>query len=98
MGGAWSHALRNEEFRTRPWQLQIGGVSVPLGSNLKMAIMSLPTLLFLHLFMGPVLWSAALASGGMSLAHAALRDRDDDHSHDDDDHSAGSGVRIRELP
>ena len=26
---------------------------------------------------GPVLWSAALCSGGMSLAHAALRDRRD---------------------
>ena len=59
--------------------------------------MALPTLLFLHMFMGlvlrtplftvlmsdsffsstgPVLWSAALCSGGVSLAHAALRDRD----------------------
>merc|ERR1719401_2826072 len=97
VGGAWSHALHNESFRTRPWQLQIGGASVPLGSNIKMAIMSLPTLLFLHFFMGPVLWSAALCSGGISVAHAALRDRDDDH-HEPDDHGLESSQRIRELP
>mmetsp|Transcript_38086 Transcript_38086/g.89198 ORF Transcript_38086/g.89198 Transcript_38086/m.89198 type:complete len:321 (-) Transcript_38086:134-1096(-) len=94
VGGGWAHALHNEEFRSRPWMLQIGGMQVPLGSNLKMAIMSLPTLLFLHFFMGPVLWSAALCSGGVSLAHAAIRDRSDDA--DPDDH--GSGGRIRELP
>lgn len=95
-GGGWSHALRSEHFRSRPWTLQIGGVYVPLGANVKMAVMTLPTLLMLHFFMGPVLWSAALYSGGIGLAHAALRDRDDDR----DDHSDGpaSSVRIQELP
>mmetsp|Transcript_17587 Transcript_17587/g.31753 ORF Transcript_17587/g.31753 Transcript_17587/m.31753 type:complete len:287 (+) Transcript_17587:111-971(+) len=97
VGGGWAHALHNEEFRQRPWMLQIGGVQVPLGSNLKMAIMSLPTLLILHFFMGPVLWSAALCSGGVSLAHAAIRDRSDDP--DQDDHGLGPGGRMRgELP
>lgn len=100
VGGGWSHALRSENFRSRPWTLQIGGVQVPLGSNVKMAVLSLPTLLFLHFFMGPVLWSAALCSGGISLAHAALRDRDESRDdHDDDEHGLGhSSVRIRELP
>ncbi|CAE7686980.1 UVR8, partial [Symbiodinium microadriaticum] len=68
VGGGWSHAMRSEQFRNRPWTLAIGGVQVPLGSNMKMLIMALPTLLFLHLFMGPVLWSAALCSGGVGLA------------------------------
>jgi len=97
VGGGWSHAMRSDSFRNRPWQLQIGGVSVPLGSNLKMAIMSLPTLLLLHFFMGPVLWSAALCSGGVSLVHAAVKDRDDSEKDEDrDDH--GPNGRIRELP
>ncbi|CAJ1332808.1 unnamed protein product [Effrenium voratum] len=65
-------------------------------------IMALPTLLFLHMFMGPVLWSAALCSGGVSLAHAALRDREDvDKCDDGDDRDGDSGWpkgRIRELP
>lgn len=94
VGGGWGHALRNEEFRNRPWQLQIGGVQIPLGQNMKMLLMALPTLLCLHFFMGPVLWSAALCSGGASLGHAALRDREDDP--DDDDHGLGSD-RIREV-
>lgn len=101
VGGGWTHAMRSEGFRNRPWQLQLGGVSVPLGSNAKMAILSLPTLFILHFFMGPVLWSAALCSGGVNLAHAALRDRSDDRDEDQDqdDHGLGpSSVRIRELP
>lgn len=98
VGGGWTHAMRNEDFRNRPWQLQIGGMSVPLGSNSKMAIMSLPTLFILHFFMGPVLWSAALCSGGVSLAHAAIRDRDGDRDEDQDDHGLGSSNNIRELP
>lgn len=96
VGGGWGHALRSDDFRNRPWTLAIGGVQVPMGSNAKMAILSLPTLLFLHLFMGPVLWSAALCTGGVGLAHAALRDRDD-HRHDDD-HGQGGSPRIQELP
>mmetsp|Transcript_61871 Transcript_61871/g.109919 ORF Transcript_61871/g.109919 Transcript_61871/m.109919 type:complete len:326 (+) Transcript_61871:51-1028(+) len=100
VGGGWSHAMRSDSFRNRPWQLQIGGVSVPLGSNMKMAMMSLPTLLLLHFFMGPVLWSAALCSGGISLAHAAVKDRDDSDKNDEgDDHGLGGpNGRIRELP
>lgn len=95
-GGGWSHALRSDNFRSRPWTLQIGGVYVPLGSNIKMALMTLPTLLMLHFFMGPVLWSAAFYSGGVSLAHAALRDRDHD---DDREQDLGpSTVQIQELP
>merc|ERR1711972_744898 len=97
VGGGWAHVTRSEGFRNRPWTLQIGAVQLPLGSNMKMMLMSLPTLFFLHFFMGPVLWSAALCSGGASLAHAALRDRDDDH--DDDDHGLGSAnVGLREYP
>lgn len=96
VGGGWSHALRDGEFRNRPWTLQVGGVYVPLGANIKMALMSLPTLIFLHFFMGPVLWSATLYSGGISLAHAALRDRDDDR--DEDGPFSTSSVRIQELP
>lgn len=92
-GGGWSHALRSDDFRSRPWTLQIGGIYVPLGANVKMAMMSLPTLLMLHFFMGPVLWAAALYSGGIGLAHAALRDRDHD-----DDREQESTVRIEELP
>lgn len=101
VGGGWSHAMRNESFRNKPWTLQIGGVQVPLGANSKMALMSLPTLFLLHFLMGPVLWSAALYSGGMGLAHAALRDRDDDR---DDDHGdsggfgGGPSLRIGEMP
>jgi len=95
VGGGWGHALRSEQFRNRPWTLQIGGVQVPLGSNMKMILMALPTLLFLHFFMGPVLWSAALCSGGASVAHAALRDREDDH--DEDDHGCGPNPRIRDM-
>jgi len=87
VGGGWSHAMRSDSFRNRPWQLQLGNISVPLGSNMKMLVMSLPTLVFLHFFMGPILWSAALCSGGVSAAHAALRDRDDDA--DPDDHGLG---------
>ena len=34
---------------------QAGGVQVPLGANMKMMIMALPTLLFLHMFMGMAL-------------------------------------------
>ncbi|CAE8584779.1 unnamed protein product [Polarella glacialis] len=101
VGGGWAHALRSEQFRTRPWQLQIGGASVPLGSNVKMGVLSIPTLLFLHFFMGPVLWSAALASGGVSLAHAAMKDRDDHSDKFDDpegDSGLGSSSRLRELP
>ncbi|CAE7917844.1 UVR8 [Symbiodinium necroappetens] len=110
VGGGWSHAMRSEQFRNRPWTLAIGGVQVPLGSNMKMLIMALPTLLFLHLFMGPVLWSAALCSGGVSLAHAALRDRDDVDKLDDADDRDGltnrivstsvheDGERIRDFP
>lgn len=99
VGGGWSSALRSDQFRNRPWMLQIGGLQVPLGHNLKMLIMALPTLLFLHFFMGPVLWSAALCSGGVGLAHAALRDRDDDHDEDDDDHGLGSSTsRFRSMP
>jgi len=93
LGGGWGHALRSEQFRSRPWVLQLGSINVPLGANLKMLIMALPTLLFLHMFLGPVLWSAALCSGGISAAHAALRDRDDEHH--DGDH--GSGPSLREL-
>lgn len=96
VGGGWSHALRSEQFRNRPWILQIGSVQVPLGANLKMAIMALPTLLFLHFFMAPVLWPAALCTGGVTVAHAALRDRDGDH---DEDHGFGSAsVQAQELP
>lgn len=101
VGGGWTHAMRSESFRNRPWTLQIGGMQVPLGSNAKMAIMSLPTLLILHFFMGPVLWAAALYSGGVSLAHAALRDRDDDREGDGNSGGGGFGsssVRIQELP
>jgi len=101
VGGGWGHALRSDEFRNRPWTLQIGGINVPLGGNMKMAIMALPTLLLLHFFMGPVLWSAALMSGGVSVAHAALRDRDDSDKFDDGDdgdHGLGPAGRIRELP
>lgn len=99
VGGGWSHALKSEHWKTRPWTLQIGGVQVPLGSNVKMAIMSVPTLLCLHFFLGPVLWSAALCSGGMSLAHAALRDRSDIVDKGDDDEGPGpGGPRMRELP
>eukprot|EP00927_Polykrikos_kofoidii_P035947 TRINITY_DN30425_c0_g1_i1.p1 TRINITY_DN30425_c0_g1~~TRINITY_DN30425_c0_g1_i1.p1 ORF type:complete len:305 (-),score=40.77 TRINITY_DN30425_c0_g1_i1:276-1190(-) len=88
VGGGWSHALRSDDFRNQPWTLQIGSIQVPLGANLKMLLMSLPTLFILHLFLGPVLWSAAFCSGGFSLGHAALRDRDDDRN--DDDHGLGS--------
>lgn len=95
VGGGWAHATRSESFRNKPWQLQIGSVSVPLGSNMKTLLMSLPTLLFLHFFMGPVLWSAALCSGGASVAHAALRDRDDDNDPEDHgDCGNGTGVRL----
>lgn len=100
VGGGWSHLLRGDEFRSRPWQLQIGGLSVPLGANAKTAIVSVPTLLFLHFFMGPVLWSAALCSSGISLTHAAIRDREDEHE-DEDEHGLGSvsvGLRDREYP
>lgn len=93
VGGGWNHVMRSEGFRNRPWTLQIGGVGVPLGSNMKMAILSVPTLLFLHFFMGPLLWSAALCSGGASLAHAALRDREDDP--DENDHGLGGGPSLR---
>jgi len=101
VGGGWSHAMRSDQFRNRPWTLQIGGVQVPLGANMKMLIMALPTLLFLHMFMGPVLWSAALCSGGVSLAHAALRDREDVEKLEDDDRDGDSNWpkgRVRELP
>lgn len=101
VGGGWGHALRSDDFRNRPWTLAIGGINVPLGGNMKMAIMAAPTLFFLHFFMGPVLWSAALMSGGVSLAHAALRDRDDSDKFDDgdgDDHGLGPPGRMRELP
>mmetsp|Transcript_90811 Transcript_90811/g.234501 ORF Transcript_90811/g.234501 Transcript_90811/m.234501 type:complete len:328 (-) Transcript_90811:248-1231(-) len=105
VGGGWAHASRSDAFRNRPWTLQIGGVQVPLGANAKMAMMSLPTLLFLHFFMGPVLWSAALYSGGVGLAHAALRDRDDDRDGDDGGDSGGIGggfgapsLSFRETP
>lgn len=102
VGGGWSHAMRSDQFRNRPWTLQIGGVQVPLGANMKMLIMALPTLLFLHMFMGPVLWSAALCSGGVSLAHAALRDREDVEKMDDGDDRDGDSTwqkgRVRELP
>jgi len=94
VGGGWSHALRSEEFRNRPWQLQIGAVQLPLGQNMKMLLMALPTLIVLHFFMGPVLWSAALCSGGASVTHAALRDREDDQ--DNDDHGLGSD-QMREV-
>jgi hypothetical protein len=94
VGGGWSHALRSEQFRNRPWQLQIGGLQIPLGQNMKMLLMAMPTLLMLHFFMGPVLWSAALCSGGISVTHAALRDRTDDE--DDDDHGLGTD-RIHEV-
>jgi len=96
-GGGWSHAMRSDSFRNRPWTLQIGQVYVPLGSNIKMAIMVFPTLFMLHFFMGPVLWSAALYSGGVSLAHAALRDREHDDDRDDGPFSQ-STVQIQELP
>lgn len=92
VGGGWAHVTRSESFRNRPWQLQLGSVAVPLGANMKMILMSLPTLLFLHFFMGPVLWSAALASSGMSVAHAALRDRDDDVDNDDHGLSGSSNM------
>lgn len=95
VGGGWSNALRSEHFRSRPWVLQIGGVQVPLGANVKLLLMALPSLLVLHFFMGPVLWSAALYSGCASVAHAALRDRGDDA--DDEDHGLGSDSS-REFP
>mmetsp|Transcript_78434 Transcript_78434/g.197009 ORF Transcript_78434/g.197009 Transcript_78434/m.197009 type:complete len:320 (+) Transcript_78434:90-1049(+) len=101
VGGGWTHAMRSESFRNRPWTLQIGGIQVPLGSNSKMAILSVPTLLFLHFFMGPVLWAAALYSGGACAAHAALRDREDDRDDGGDGGGfgfGGSSVQIRELP
>jgi len=102
VGGGWTHAMRSEQFRNRPWTLQIGGIQVPLGSNSKMALLSVPTLLFLHFFMGPVLWAAALYSGGVSVAHAALRDREDDREDSGDSGGfggfGGSSVQIRELP
>lgn len=85
VGGGWGQVLRSDGFRTRPWMLQIGSINIPLGSNLKMLIMSLPTLFFLHFFMGPMVWSAALCSGGVSIVHAAIRDRDDDRDHGDGD-------------
>lgn len=93
-GGGWSYALQRDDARSRPWTLQIGGVYIPIGGNIRMAMMSLPTLLMLYVFMGPVLWSAAFYSGGISLAHAALRDRD----HDDDRDMGESSVQIEELP
>jgi len=113
VGGSWGHALRSDDFRNRPWTLAIGGMQLPIGSNGKMAVMSVPTLLFLHFFMGPVLWSAALCTGGLSVAHAALKDRQDrnDNHRDGNDHSGGGGnggfgssssssssVRIHEVP
>merc|ERR1712194_333454 len=94
VGGGWSHALRDGEFRNRPWTLQVGGIHVPLGANIKMMLMSLPTLLFLHFCMGPILWSATLYSGGISLAHASLRDREDDR--DEDGPFRSSTVHIQE--
>merc|ERR1712032_200675 len=98
VGGGWSHMLRDGS-RTRPWQLQIGSVSMPLGANAQAAVMSVPTLLFLHFFLGPLLWSAALVSGGISLTHAALRDRDDDHDQDDEDHGLPPiRLSLREYP
>jgi len=84
VGGGWAQVLRSDGFRTRPWTLQLGSISIPLGSNLKMLLMSFPTLFFLHFFMGPMVWSAALCSGGVSVVHAAIRDRDDDRDHGDD--------------
>lgn len=94
-GGGWMYALRSDSFRNRPWALQMGGVSVNLGKNMKMGMMCLPTLLFLHFFMGPLLWSAAICSGSVSVAHAAVRDRDD--AHDADDHGDAGAARIEEL-
>jgi len=98
VGGGWGHALRSDDFRNRPWTLAIGGVQLPMGSNAKMALLSLPTLLFLHFFMGPVLWSAALCTGGVSLAHAALKDRDDHHRDDDERPGGAAPGRSQELP
>jgi len=94
VGGGWGHALRSDEFRNKPWTLAIGGVQLPIGANGKMAAMSVPTLLFLHFFMGPVLWSAALCTGGLSVAHAALKDRpdrDDNHRDGNDNWGGGGG-------
>lgn len=93
VGGSWGHALRSDDFRNKPWTLAIGGVQLPLGANAKMAAMSVPTLFFLHFFMGPVLWSAALCTGGVSVAHAALKDRQDrnDNHRDGNDHWGGGG-------
>jgi len=91
VGGGWGHALRSDDFRSKPWTLAIGGVQLPIGSNGKMAVMSVPTLLFLHFFMGPVLWSAALCTGGISVAHAALKDRHDDHRDGNDQGGGGGG-------
>jgi len=98
VGGGWSHALKSEDFRSRPWTLQVGGLQLPLGANMKMAILSLPTLFVLHFFMGPVLWSAALYSGGASLCHAALRDRDDDQDNPDTGGGENSLPTLQELP
>lgn len=85
VGGGWGHALKNEQFRSKPWTLAIGGIQVPLGSNSKMAMLSIPTLLFLHFFMGPVLWTAGLYAGGVSVVHAALKDGEDHKPDGNDD-------------
>jgi len=91
VGGCWSHAMRSEQFRSRPWTLQIGAIQVPLGANTKRLALSVATLFFLNLFMGPILWSAALYSGGVSLAHAALRDRDHEDTEDPGPGGFGGG-------
>lgn len=77
VGAGWSRALRSDSFENQPWTLQVGTLTVPLGRNVKSAVLTIPTLLFLHLFMGTLLWSAALTSGGFSVVHAAVMDRDD---------------------
>jgi len=93
-GSGWSHALRDDDFKTRPWVLQVGRIQVPLGSNLKMLILVMPTLLLFHMFLGPLLWSAALCSGGLSAVHAVVRDGGDCRER----FRHESSVSIEELP
>merc|ERR1712194_259812 len=84
VGGGWSHVLRDDDFRGRPWNLQIGSVHVPLGTNIKLLVLCLPTLVCLYVFLGPVIWSAAISSGGLAIVHASLQDSTD--YHDDGDY------------
>lgn len=83
VGAGWSCAMRSDSFQNQPWTLQIGTLTLPLGRGVKSVMLTVPTVLFLHLFMGTILWSAALTSGGISVVHAAVMDRDDGEDQED---------------